>query len=118
MTEKQQMVAIAESLGYTDIIAKTCPIAGWYLTGYTPKGFPRRLPDFIRDLNACRELEKNLIDEEWKHYTEALLVNCEDAKRAWEFDKAIAHARPELKTEAYLRAKCLWVEEIENGCRD
>lgn len=112
MTSEQINIAIAESLGWTQVqLYITDPAKR--LWGYTPGPDTdwTSVPDYCNDLNAMHEVEKTLDDEQWLDYIRCLQ---EDVCRC--FGKyrsmiAVCHATALQRAEAYLRTIGKWNEK-------
>ena len=111
MTEEQQIIAIAESLGWDcdPLIAQGWVSRGeWVLAPNDQTVVSRKyLPDFLNDLNAMREVLSTMSNDEAERYELVLLdvlVDHETHEFTW-FAEAHFHA------EAYLRTKGLWEGE-------
>ena len=115
MTPEQMRVAIAESVGWrsvhthkqTRIVLGENPIR-------KDDFYYDNVPDYLNNLNAMHEIEKNTTNEYWEqlailtltHYDFNLYGESVPAS-AW---KDFAHATALQRAEAYLRIKGLWKE--------
>ena len=117
MTDESQRIAIAESLGWTEV-ADRLPAVHHGVTKVTglPAGWDHEhshsrwdydpVPYYLSDLNACHEMEKGLlVDEDTRttYYSHlCALANNEQ----WAYE-----ATARQRCEAYLRTKGLWRDE-------
>lgn len=62
------------------------------------------LPDYLNDLNACAEFEKNMTDEEWRIYS-AEIVSLTLWDRATDTVKRILQANARQRCLAFLKTK-------------
>jgi hypothetical protein len=71
MTDQQKRIRIAEKCGWTDIKEKWSGIYGepTELGGKNKNYLWRRVPDYLNDLNAMHEAERQILNEEtWQIY--------------------------------------------------
>lgn len=102
MTEQEQRIAIARECGLT-----AYPDRPDY--GFDKQGVARQIPDYLRDLNACREMEEHLEPDQQAAY--ALLLSMGIINPVNPMDLFwMVHKAPEMKCEAFLRVKGLWKE--------
>lgn len=118
MTDEQMRIAIAKSVGWTDLHFRggkgKCVSLVGRKRGYTFK-MPRHVPDYPNCLNAMHEVEKKLEQEsEVVEYGIEVLKAIERAKiisvegePKWGL---IIHATARQRAESYLRVKGLWKE--------
>lgn len=112
MSPEAQRIAIAELRGWVRIIEKR----GHLWQGERADGSVGLIPDYLNDLNAIREAEKVLTEEqlpEYGHQLAKLTVNM--LPNAWWDQTAdevakIAHASAAKRAEALLRTLGLWEE--------
>ena len=100
MTEQQQRIAIAESLGWMKTKTHGLTMTAWR----DPNGNFADMPDYLNDLNVCHEFEKVFYDKESELmclYSRVLCSICEYP----------IHATAAQRCEAYLRTKGLWQAE-------
>jgi hypothetical protein len=101
MTPDEQRIAIAEALGWTEFISPanfSTPI------GKDVKGDFNFLPDFLKSLDACAEMEKALFKkgDQWTSYYEVLdEISDRD-------DNDSRSATASQRCEAFLRTLSLW----------
>ena len=70
MTDEQINIAIAESLGWTEI--SDWKAAG--INGLHPSGqWTEVIPNYTADLNACHEFEKTLDDKQLARYAQQII---------------------------------------------
>lgn len=118
MTPEQQQAAIAKACGWKGISPK-------YLTGYAPwrptpyservmgdlESIPLDpLPDYLNDLNAMNEAEKQMLEKHpdlRKVYRRILIEVCDDG--SYYYWQATATQR----AEAFLRTLNLWQEPVK-----
>ena len=115
MTPEQQRIAIAEARGWTN--------ASWSihfgLRAVVPEsqGFHlEQIPDYLYDLNACHEMEKNIPEGQFRKYASELMDVCgnhpvgcipdypEDLLRLFH----LVHATATQRAEAFLRTIGKW----------
>lgn len=105
MTEEAQRIAIAESVGWTEI-------SDWGaggINGKHPTGpWVEVIPDYLNDLNAMHEVEKMLTNRQKEKYLDILSDFTEgrrDTSYVWH-DTVFATAAQ--RAEAYLRTIGKW----------
>ena len=109
MTPEKQRIAIAEACGWTDIERRDC---GADKSDFDWSGRPissdnpwNRLPNYLNDLNACAEFERNLQAFTELYYTVNLIyILCDDR---FELITATATQR----CEAFLRTISKWEDD-------
>jgi|LakMenE18May11ns_1017448.scaffolds.fasta_scaffold9133820_2 hypothetical protein len=100
MTDQQINIAIAESLGWTNINHGTVQY-----TARMPNGKWDIIPNYTADLNTCHELEKALNTDDAHSYYWRL-----ERELGWEYASATARQR----CEAYLRTIEKWKEKVND----
>jgi hypothetical protein len=98
MTDEQINIAIAESLGWTEI--SDWKAAG--INGLHPSGqWTEVIPNYTADLNACHEFEKSLNTDDAHMYYWRLKQEI-----GWEYASATASQR----CDNYLKTIGKWIE--------
>jgi hypothetical protein len=119
MRPDDQRRAIAASQGITKIRDDWW---GWRLDGIEyPGDMPRiaQVPDYLTDLNAMHQAEKNLTPEDWTPYHGQLAdatgfsyddtMSTKEAEAEWMH--RVCHATAAQRAEAFLKVKGLWQED-------
>lgn len=98
MTEQEQNIAIAESVGFSEFEEVDGVTHGWWGNEMGAALCP--VPNYTRDLNAMHEVERDLyLDAEYAcQYSRLLVSNC----------KYPLLATAAQRAEAYLKVKGLW----------
>ena len=107
MTDQQINIAIAESLGWTNINHGTVQY-----TARMPNGKWDIIPNYTSDLNACHELEKTLDDELDLDYSinlESVTGTRWGANNSYDMSK-YRSATARQRCEAYLKTIGKWIE--------
>ena len=110
MTDQQINIAIAESLGWTNINHGTVQY-----TARMPNGKWDIIPNYTADLNACHEFEKMLDDKQLARYAQQIIgsarrkMNIPDHESHYPVPFIISATARE-RCEAYLRTLGRWIE--------
>jgi hypothetical protein len=106
MNEQEQNIAIAESMGWTEI--EDCTCTPRCKRGKKPddKYSKWHLPSYTTDLNACHEFEETLSDSEYEQYAERL-IECGEVLNN---PRLTLSACAGDRCENYLKTKGLWKE--------
>ena len=104
MTAESQQIAIAEACGY-----ELRPDGYWKEKGMVGSC---GIPDYLHDLNACREFEK-MIGAKWPTYCEILLRIVEPEPRTLEVCHYwnLLHATAAQRCEAFLKTIGKWTND-------
>jgi hypothetical protein len=110
MNQEAQRIAIGEACGWKDFVGSSRIINNY--SGTSPSGKTAWLPDYCNDLNAMHEAEKILLR---LGKEVAYIQNLENKSRILEQADwwIIAHATASQRSEAFLRALNLWVEDSQ-----
>jgi hypothetical protein len=101
MSPEKQRIAIAKVRGYTHVrIVKCIEGPPDHCIGHHPTQ-PHSVPDYPNDLNACREMEETLTDEQYADY--ALMV-------CGSVNHRPLSANAAQRAEAFLKTLNLWEE--------
>lgn len=103
MTPEEKRVAVAECCGW-GYVGSSCLKHEQWKCWTTPKGYKGKasVPDYLNDLNAMREAEKTLTDDESRErYVDNLMLSCGGTGRTW----TLIHASAEERVNAYLITK-------------
>ena len=113
MNKEKQRIAIAEACGWR--IVKNYGNGGLY--GYPARAPsydvaelpPGSVPNYPTDLNAMREAEKTLTEQQRIKFCSELYAMAGPEQSVWSFD--LIHAPAAQRAEAFLRAIGKWKEE-------
>lgn len=123
MTPEAQRIAIAEAWGYRLDYSYLIHGYRWTLAqeGHLPSRFfsLEELPDYLSDLNAMRDAEKVLTDEQFKRYVWELNQICGSRTPRYNPTAGLPLSRIAAlfrlavakRAEAFLRALSLWKED-------
>lgn len=107
MKPEAQRIAIAEACGWVDIYHVNNVYCGLPPHGYFKQGDMMchpNLPDYLNDLNAMREAEKVLTQEQEDKYVVTLCLDVQPKPR-------LHHATAAQRAEAFLRTLNLWTDD-------
>ena len=110
MNNQQINIAIAESLGWTNINHGTVQY-----TARMPNGKWDIIPNYTSDLNACHELEKTLDDKQLARYAQQIIgsarreMNIPDHESHYPVPFIIS-ATASQRCENYLKTIGKWIE--------
>jgi hypothetical protein len=123
MKQIQQRIKIAEACGWRSVafhpIARSL-LYGWPKSNKGCLSSERELvPDYLNDLNAMHEAEKNLDVAQSEEYI-AFLYYGDQHEHAWDQTAAfeVATSTAAQRAEALLRALNLWEESSEPDKKD
>lgn len=106
MNAEQQRIAIAEELGWKQVVKVEVGDEGYpeeFLRWVNSKGEMLSLPNYPKDLNACAEFEATMDPNgnEYTRFDNHLHKICGSVRKC-------IHATAAQRCEAFLRTKGLW----------
>lgn len=126
MTAEAQRIAIAEACGwkrvcgeeYVDLRFKHRGEGKYFI-------IEQQVPDYLDDLNACHEMEKDLnaFSLGWQGYINQLDAirrkqNEDWSRPGWSLECFLLHATAAQRAEAFLRTVGKWEETVDNKPSD
>ena len=121
MTEETQRVVIARECGWADVELRlynegTGMDHHVWTSGVLGRG-GREIPDYLRDLNACREFEVIIAENGKADRFLCKLSEIVTGKTCWKISEAnhweCATATAAERAEAFLRVMGIWVDSSE-----
>ena len=101
MNEQEQNIAIAESMGWTQVR----PMDDYSQCGMSPCKRMGYTSNYTSDLNACHEFEDAMTDEQYETYA---IMFCDEAENSDENTRLVLSAKPSSRCTKYLKTICKW----------